>query len=100
MENLINRRRFLQTGLAGGAALAAASAPGPSFAGATKPVRDPYHGLKMGMTSYTLRKFSLEEAIAMTKEAGLKYISLKDVHLPLKSTPEMRRAAHKKIEEA
>src|SRR3569832_235353 len=54
----------------------------------------------MGVTTYTFHKFSLDEAIAMTKKAGVKYISLKEVHLPLKSTLEQRQAAHKKIEEA
>ena len=36
----------------------------------------------------------------MTREAGLKYISLKDMHLPMKSTPAERREAHKKVEAA
>jgi sugar phosphate isomerase/epimerase len=36
----------------------------------------------------------------MTKEAGVKCISLKDVHLSLKSTREQRQEAHKKIEAA
>ncbi len=36
----------------------------------------------------------------MTKEAGVKYISLKDMHLPMKSTPEQRAEARSKIEAA
>ncbi len=74
--------------------------PRRASAALTKPEREPCDGLKLGVASYTLRKFSLDEAIAMTKEAGVKYISLKDVHLPLKSTPEERREAHQKIEAA
>jgi hypothetical protein len=54
----------------------------------------------VGITTYTLRKFTLDQAIAMTKEAGVKYISLKEVHLPLKSTQEQRRQAHKKVNAA
>jgi sugar phosphate isomerase/epimerase len=80
-------------------ALAATSLPGMLRA-ATGAGRDPYHGLKIGMTSYTLHKFNLDQAIAMTKEAGVKYISLKDVHLPLKSTREQRKEARKKVEAA
>jgi len=96
----INRRRFLQTGMLGSAALSGATLPYPVSAALTKPERDPFDGLKLGLTSYTLRKFSLDQAIAMTKDAGVKYISLKDVHLPLKSTPAERHKAREKIEAA
>jgi len=95
-----NRRRFLQTGLLGSAALAAANLTAESFGALTKPPGDPFHGLKMGVTSYTWLKFPLDQAIAMTKQIGVKYISLKDAHLPLKSTPEQRREVHKKLEDA
>ncbi len=96
----INRRQFLQTGVMGSTALAMTVLPVTARGGVTKPDRDAFHGLKMGMASYSLRKFTLEQAIAMTKEAGVKYISLKEVHLPLKSTPEERREARGKIEAA
>src|SRR5438552_11336408 len=96
----LNRRRFLQTGMLGSTALASAAFPNALLAAASRPDRDPWRGLKMGMTSYTLRKFSLDQAIAMTKEAGVKYISLKDVHLPLKSSRAERQEARKKIEAA
>jgi sugar phosphate isomerase/epimerase len=97
----LNRRRFLQTGLLGSTVLAAAATfPQMSFASVTKAGADPFHGLKMGITSYTLRSFTLDQAIAMTRQAGLKYISLKDVHLPLKSSPDERREARRKIEAA
>jgi len=96
----INRRRFLQTGMLGSAALSGATFPIPVSAALTKPERDPFDGLKLGLTSYTLRKFSLDQAIAMTKDAGVKYISLKDVHLPLKSTPAERQKAREKVEAA
>src|SRR6266480_5823024 len=102
MKNLpaMNRRRFLQTGLLASTALASVTSPRTSLAAVTKSERDPFHGLKMGMTTYTLRKFTLDQAIAMTKQAGVKYISLKDMHLPLKSTSEQRKEARKKIEDA
>jgi sugar phosphate isomerase/epimerase len=97
----IDRRRFLQTSLLGSrAALAVANLGGSSFAAVTKPERDPDGGLKLGVASYTFRNFNLEEAIDMTKQAGFKYINLKDVHLPLKSTTEERQAARQKIEAA
>ncbi|HYG35608.1 MAG TPA: sugar phosphate isomerase/epimerase [Clostridia bacterium] len=96
----LDRRSFLKSGLLGSAALAAATLPQKVIADLTKPERDPCLGLKLGVASYTLRKFSLEEAIAMTKEAGLRYISLKDMHLPFKTTPTQRQEARKKIEAA
>jgi len=50
--------------------------------------------LKLGLASYTLRKFSLDRTLAETARLNLKYIALKDVHLSLKSTPaECEKAA-------
>ena len=95
----LGRREFLKTGLLGTAALAGVASPGALIAGVTKSDKDPTHGLKLGVTSYTFRKFNLDQAIAMTKEAGVKYISLKDVHLPLKSTTAELKAARKKVED-
>jgi inosose dehydratase len=95
-----NRREFLRTGFFASTALAAVTAPDALLAAVTKPDRDPCHGLKLGITTYTLRKFNLDQAIAMTKEAGVKYVSLKEVHLPLKSTTAERQAAQKKVEAA
>ncbi len=52
--------------------------------------------LKLGLASYSLRKFSLDQTIAMTKRAGLKYLCLKSMHLPLDSTEaEIKKAADK-----
>ena len=36
----------------------------------------------LGLASYTFRKFTTEQTIAMTKRLGLKYISFKDFHMP------------------
>jgi sugar phosphate isomerase/epimerase len=73
---------------------------GKALAAVTKPERDPDGGLKLGMASYTYRNFPLDKAIAMTKQAGFKYINLKDVHLPMKSTTEERQAVRQKVEAA
>lgn len=40
---------------------------------------------ELGLCSYSLREFKVDAAIEMTTQVGLKYISLKDFHLPLKS---------------
>jgi len=39
--------------------------------------------LSLGLASYTLRKFKLDDVIKMTKRVGLGSIALKDVHMPL-----------------
>jgi len=99
----ISRRRLLKMGLAGSAAVAVAALPGASQAAPAEAPRaagDPFKGLKVGIASYSLRNFNLDQAIAMTKEAGVKYITLKDMHLPFKTTPAERKAARKKIDDA
>ena len=52
------------------------------------PLRAGKAKFNLGLASYTFRKFSTEQAIAMTKRLGLKFISFKDFHMPLNSTPE------------
>jgi sugar phosphate isomerase/epimerase len=96
----LSRRRFLQNGLLGSTALAAAALPTASLAAVTKTDRDPVHGLKLGLTSYSLRQFTFDQAIAMTRQLGVKYISLKDMHLPYKTTTAERQQAHQKVEAA
>jgi sugar phosphate isomerase/epimerase len=92
----INRRHFLQASLLG----STLALGGTAMAAVVKPDREADDGLKIGMASYTYRSFTLDQAIAMTKEAGLKYINLKDSHLSLKSTKEECQAARAKIEAA
>jgi sugar phosphate isomerase/epimerase len=99
MKCSFNRRRFLQASLLGSTALTSAL-PAKLFAGPVKAARDPFDGLELGMASYSLRKFNLDQAIAMTKEAGVKYLCLKDVHLSLKSTPAECQEARNKIQDA
>jgi len=55
---------------------------------------------KLGLASYTLRKFKLEDTLAMTKRLGLKYIAFKDYHLSLNSTPEQISAVVGKVKAA
>lgn len=53
--------------------------------------------LKLGLASYTFRKFSLDQTIEMTNRVGLKYIALKSFHLPMESTKEEIIAAAAKV---
>jgi len=97
----VDRRGFLKTSVAASAvALAGAVLGGKSLGAVTKPQREPDDGLKLGIASYTFRKFTLDQAIDMTQQAGLKYINLKEVHLALRSSTEQRQEARRKIEAA
>lgn len=53
--------------------------------------------IKLGIASYSFRKFSREQAIQMTKALGTPYLNVKDFHLKLDSTPEEIAAAKKEF---
>jgi sugar phosphate isomerase/epimerase len=99
----LSRREAFGVGIAlGGAAMttplrasgqAAAGAPA-AFAG-RKP--SPF---KIGVASYSLRQFPREKMIEMVKGLGVKYVTLKDVHLARTDTPEQTRAARQQITDA
>ena len=55
---------------------------------------------ELGMASYTLRSFPLDQALEMTRRLGLRKITLKDMHLPLKSTEQEIKATLAKMKDA
>lgn len=55
---------------------------------------------KLGIASYSFRKFPREQAIQMSKELGTPYLNIKDFHLALNSTPEQIDAAKKEFQDA
>src|SRR5262249_49319130 len=87
-----SRRHFL------GAAAAAAAAPMLSRVGAAAP--GPTAPLKLGVASYSMREFPLDQALDMAKQLRVKYITFKDVHAPRTDPPEKTRALRAKIEAA
>src|SRR6059036_3281271 len=92
----IRRREALKLGVFGMAG--ALSAADQKWA--TKPPGDPLRGLKLGITSYTTRELTLKQTLEALKSMGIKYISLKDMHLPLSSTRQERLAVKKKVDDA
>ena len=56
--------------------------------------------IKLGVASYSFRKFARAQAISMTLELGTPYLNVKDFHLPLDSTPEQIDAAVKEFHDA
>jgi len=57
-------------------------------------------GIKLGVASYSLRKFARTQAIAMVKQLNTPYISIKEFHLPMKSTPEEIARGRKEFADA
>ena len=101
MSERITRRTIIKT-----SALAVTGLPLFRFAAQAVPVSgnalpfvadDGWRGLKAGVASYTLRKFSVDDTIKAIQKVGLKYVSIKDFHLPMKSTAEERRAVAAKF---
>lgn len=56
--------------------------------------------LKLGVATYSLRGMKLEPAIAAIQRLGIPYASLKDIHLPMKSTTDERKAVAAKFKDA
>lgn len=55
---------------------------------------------KLGVASYSLRKFSRTQAIAMIQQLKTRYVSIKEFHLPIRSTPEEIARGRKEFEDA
>jgi inosose dehydratase len=56
--------------------------------------------LKIGLASYSLRKFPLPKALELARAANVKYMTFKDVHIPRTDPPETIRANRSLIEAA
>ncbi len=98
----LSRRGLLAMGAV---ALAAASSGLPAASAQNAPVQtassnDPWHGLKIGVASYSLRKLPLDMVIKDIGRVGLHYVSIKDAHLPMHSTPEERKTVAQKFKDA
>src|SRR5687768_1781131 len=73
-----------------------------SVSGFSAPARSNDHqrkegsALKLGLASYTLRKFNLDEVIKISRRLGLSSIALKSMHMPLESpADEIKKMADK-----
>lgn len=56
--------------------------------------------IRLGVASYSLRKFKRPECIAMVKACGTPYINIKSFHLPYELAPEQVAAARKEFDDA
>ena len=91
MSRVFSRRKWL---LSTSGAFAAASL------GTAQEYRIEGADFKLGVASYSFRKFSREQAIQMTKELGTPYLNVKDYHLALTSTSEEIDTARKQFADA
>lgn len=72
--------------LSGSIALAGAAAPEPA-----KGSDGPWRGLKVGIASYSFKELPLEQTIRAIRRVDARYVSIKDFHLPLKSSASQRK---------
>jgi sugar phosphate isomerase/epimerase len=102
-----SRRRFFGTAAAAaawtslGRVSGAESATGSATASAERaPAGGTGGRLKLGLASYSMREFPLDQALAWAKLMDVKYMTFKDVHIPRTDPPEATRALRAKIEAA
>jgi inosose dehydratase len=86
----LSRRFLLQS---------AALAPALAFAHPAR-AEGAIAGLKIGLASYSLRKKTLDEVVAFCREYRVTHLTLKEMHLPLASTPAQHAEARAKLENA
>ena len=101
----VPRRGFLKFAALGavGAAFTKPDAVRAALATGRPPVALPPTedvGVKLGVASFSLRNFSREKAIEMTKALGTPYINFKSVHLPYDASPSEIAAARAEVDAA
>jgi inosose dehydratase len=85
---MANRRDFLKIA---GTGMAAVAIPEWANASAVTKGKKASPEYRLGVASYTLRKFSTEQALDMTVRCGVNRITFKDMHLPLNASDETIR---------
>ncbi len=101
MKQIRSRREFLTVaaaGVAGAFATSCVSSHRQAALAAAAEPRSPK--FELGLASYTLRKFNVDQTLQMTKRVGLKHIAFKDVHLAMNSTPQQIAEVVAKVNEA
>jgi len=87
-ERRLSRRDFILGAAAGGlVAEACASGQARAFEPLLSGARLQQRAINLGVASYSLRNFSREQAIEMTRSLGVKYINFKSMHLPYDASP-------------
>ena len=104
-DQSIPRRSFLTTAAASvaGAAIGVGSAPtllraATTTAASTRTDAFAAPAIKLGVASYSLREFPLDEALEMIKTLRTPYVNFKSVHVPYEKTPAELAELRQKIE--
>lgn len=84
------RRNFLSS------SIALAAVP----AGAGLSLAAPVDDIKLGVATYSLRKFDRAKAIAMIKKLNVEYVSIKEFHIPYAGSPADWAQGRKEFEDA
>jgi sugar phosphate isomerase/epimerase len=97
MSRTYSRRRFF----ASAAGVATWAAFGDVINAEQAPLPAGRRGsLKLGVASYSMREFTLDQALEMARALGVRHMTFKDVHIPRTDPPEVTRALRAKIEAA
>ncbi len=95
-----SRRQFIKLAGAGAVVSLAGTTTLAARVRRLIPPRTAKRQFELGLASYTLRKFNLDDTLAMTKKVGLKYICFKSMHLALNSSPQQISEVLKKVKDA
>src|SRR5687768_692035 len=82
-RSILSRRDLLRASVlsAAGAALL------PALEAEAQRPPNPYAPFRMGIQSYSLRHFKVDEALQLTKNLGLRYWESYSAHIPLTNDP-------------
>jgi sugar phosphate isomerase/epimerase len=93
MANTTSTRRGFLGGALGAAAAVAGGGSGVAAAAEVG-------NIKLGVATYSLREFQRDLAIRIMRKLGVSYASVKEYHLPSRSTPEELARGSKEFEQA
>lgn len=93
IKQMINMKKYLLliTALFASFYIAAQKAPAP------QPAPETNEKFKIGMAGYTFVHFDLDKTLETMEKTNVKYLCIKDFHLPFKSTDEEIAAFHEKL---
>jgi inosose dehydratase len=92
-----NRRGFIKKGILGVVAGSALSIPNAMAAAQNDKKQDTF---KLGIAGYSFVHFDLAQSLEMMKKADVRYLCIKDFHLPFNSTAEQIAAFHAQLKAA
>ena len=99
-SRLSSRRELMKHGIAAAALLPLIPEFRPAGGVTYAAEADAFKGLKIGVATYTFRKFPLEATIKAVQRVDLHYVSIKDFHMARNTTAEQRKEIAQKFKDA